>query len=89
VKNGDDEPPPRLPRRRILLDPCAYLRPTDHAVLIYRGLMMCHTLGFVQIRQTGVLFGPAGPAISPKKYKWKNGGKLCPQMKGLRKKYHI
>jgi hypothetical protein len=39
-----------------LLDPCAYLRPTDHAILIYRILMMCHALGFVQIRQTGVLY---------------------------------
>jgi hypothetical protein len=52
----DNEPPPRLPRRRILLDPCAYYRPTDHTFLICRDLMMCHALGFVQIRQSGVLY---------------------------------
>ena len=54
-KWGDTSPPP-VCRAVVLTGTCAYLRPADHAVLIYRDLMMCHARSFVQIREMGVLY---------------------------------
>ena len=40
--------------RWLVHDPCAYLRPADHADIVDGYLKMPHMLTFVQIRQMGV-----------------------------------
>jgi len=45
-----------MPRRRLVHDPCAYQRPSEHTGVVDRYLTMYHALGFVQIRQMGVIY---------------------------------
>ena len=45
------------------LDPCSYFRPSEHAVIIYGYLMMCHTRRFVSFRQTGVLYATPASCV--------------------------
>jgi len=44
-----------MPRRRLVHDPCAYQRPSEHTGVVDRYLTMYHALGFFQIQQMGVL----------------------------------
>ena len=45
-----------MPRRRLVHDPCAYEHPSEHTGVVDRYLTMYYPLGFVQIRQMGVLY---------------------------------